>query len=110
MAEVKLRRVLKSLSKLLEYLNLFDNNISVAKPKLPKNISFLIHCSLMLIYFYHAMEYCAKYNFSITKVSGSLCLLVGILQMLAIYVCLMNKRIIVMNSLSLLDGIVDERK
>lgn len=109
MAEAKPRRVLTSLSKLLEYLNLVDN-IIVAKSKLPKNISFLIHCSIMLIYLYHAMEYCAKFNFSITKVSGSLCLLVGITQMLAIYMCLMYKRMLIMDSLKILDGIVDDRK
>lgn len=101
---------LKALSKLLEILGLCGNNITIGKWQIASITSTIVYSSIMLLYIYHAAQYCARFNFSINKVSGSLCLLVGIFQMFAISICLRIKRIWIVDSLAVLQETVGERE
>lgn len=110
MAPESPRRTLAALTSLLNFLSLYGDNLTIKNHRIPISISCVVHSFIMIMYLYHAIIYCAELNFSITEVSGPMCLLVGIFQLLAMYLCFMVKRTTIKESFEILHAIVSERK
>lgn len=95
---------------LLEASNLYESDIVIWFKTVPGWILSIVHIIPMIWHLYLTHVFCRQFNYDLGIVSGAFCISSGIVQILTIYVCLMQKKDLISDSIDLLRGIVRERK
>lgn len=108
--KMKPKKSLRILTILLKASNLHTDQITVRGVKVPGWLFTVVHSTPMLWQLYLTYVFCKQINYDLGSVSGSLCVTCGIVQILAIYACLMQKKSHIVDSIGLLQDIVNERK
>lgn len=110
MGQFKPKQPLSALVLFLEITNLHQNDLIIWSTKIPGWFLSAVHSIPMIWQLYLIYLYCVQFDYKLGSVSGALCTSCGIVQILAIYACLMLKKDLIMETIDLLQGMVTDRK
>lgn len=110
MERIYSQETLKDLTHLLKQLNLCESSTKIGNWTIPNSAFSIFNACSLLLYITMANWLCFEYSYNLAIVSGALMVSIGDVQVLLIFICLTIRRSLIVDSLLVIQEIVDERE